>query len=88
MCMCACCGRKAFGISEPGPAEMLLSILPMRLCLLIPKASSESGFCPSVASLRVEEEAARGCYCLSAMWLQGPPVLRGRVISPALVLSA
>lgn len=63
MWMCACCSRKAFGIWEPGAAEMLLSIL----CLLLPKASSESGFGPSVASLGLEEEAIRACCCLSAM---------------------
>lgn len=86
--MCACCSRKAFGIWELGPAEMLLSILLMWLRLLIPKASCESGFGPSVASLRVEEEAIRGCYCLSAVLSRGPPVLHGRDISPAHVLSA
>ena len=67
MWMCVCCSRKAFGIWEPGPAEMLLSILLMQLCLLLPKASSESGFGPSVASLGVEEEASRGCCYLCAV---------------------
>lgn len=53
--MCACCSRKAFGIWEPGPAETLLSILLMWLCLLLPTASSESSFGPSVAFLEVKK---------------------------------
>lgn len=46
MWMCACCSRKAFGIWEPSPAEMLLSALMVRLCLLLSKASSEPSLAP------------------------------------------
>lgn len=47
--------------------DALVNPTVMRLRLLLPKASSESGFDPSVASLGVEKEAIRGCCCLCAV---------------------
>lgn len=63
------CSSKAFGIWGPSPAEVLLSTLRVRLCLLPSKASSEAGLAPPVLSLGLEEGALRGCCCLCAVLL-------------------
>lgn len=69
--MHVCCSRKACGIWDPSPAEMLLSTLLVRLCLLPSKASLKPSllllFCPWGWRKKLSGDAvASVLFCLRA----------------------